>query len=243
MKKFTEHTPVVFEQARADSKIFRTEYPLSKELRRQFIKNVYGKLDHYVLKQSVTGMYPDFLKFARICEARPEKEEHAAQLFYWWRLLNDAHKNPSSNIFSEFHYEHFTFFKKHPIFLSWLNLAKQVCPDFYYVAEGITPHSCYLIQLKDRKIIKMMLPGSNQSLPQNGTVISATLLPFSSQLHLPIAMYQFEEAATEDIVAILKHFHIEMKDEIDPYQVWLKIFKSLLLVEKYSLSGEEPWKK
>ncbi|WP_404407083.1 hypothetical protein [Jeotgalibacillus malaysiensis] len=241
MKQSTEHNAILFEQARADSKTFRTAYPLSKELRNQFFTHVFKQLNQYVTKKSVAGMYPDFLKFARTCEARPEKEDDAAQLFYWWRLLNDASKNPSSNIFTEFHFNHFVFFKSHPLFLSWLHLAQNVVPGFYYVAEDLNPYGCYLVNLKNRKAVRMMLPDTNHPLPRVGSVISAVLLPFSNQLNLPVAMYEFDAGATEDIVPTLKHLHLECDKERDPFQVWLKNYMSLLLVEKYSLSGEEPW--
>ncbi|MFB1082658.1 hypothetical protein [Jeotgalibacillus sp. JSM ZJ347] len=242
MKKSTCHTAIPFEQARADSKVFRTAYPLSKELRNQFFTDVFKKLEQHVIKQSIAGIYPDFLRFAKTCEARPEKADDAAQLFYWWRLLNDAHQNPSSNIFTKFHYEHFTFFKDHPLFLSWLQLTQHVIPDFFYVAKGVSPYGCYLVNLKNKETIKMILHDSNHALPEVGSIISAVLLPFSNQLHLPVAMYEFDTDATEDIAPTLKHLYIEYAEEPDPFQVWLKTFMSLLLVEKYSLSGEEPWK-
>ncbi|AJD89762.1 hypothetical protein JMA_04450 [Jeotgalibacillus malaysiensis] len=243
MKQSTEHNAIRFEQARADSKVFRTAYPLSKELRNQFFTHVFNKLNHYVAKNSVAGMYPDFLKFARTCEARPEKEDDAAHLFYWWRLLNDANKNPSSNIFTEFHFEHFAFFKTRPLFLSWLQLAQHTVPDFYYVAEELSSYGCYLMNLENRSVVRMMLPDTNHPLPQAGSVISAVLLPFSNQLHLPVALYEFDLAATKDIVPTYKHLHLECDKALDPFQIWLKNYMSLLLVEKYSLSGEEPWLK
>lgn len=242
MKQSTDHNAILFEQARADSSLFRTSCPLSKELHNQFFTHVFNKLNEHVMKKSVAGMYLDFLKFARTCEAHPEKEKDAAQLFYWWRLLNDASKNPSYNIFTEFQYEHSVFFKDHPLFVSWLHLAQKVVPGFYYVAEDSSPSTCYLVNAKNKKTFKMMLPDKNHSLPQTGSVISAILFPFSNHLHLPAAMYEFDAAATKDILLTLKHFYFECEKEPDPFQDWLKIYMSLLLVEKYSLSEEEPWK-
>ncbi|MBM7578786.1 hypothetical protein [Jeotgalibacillus terrae] len=237
-----ENHTLLFEQSRADSKIFRKDVSLSEELKDLFFENVYTRLNNYVLKRHVVSMYPDFLEFARTCEARPEKEEYAAFLFYWWRLLDDTHKNPASNIFTEFHGEHFPFFKKHPIFLSWLNQAKKVTPGFYFTAGHIGGNGCTLIDLKSKEVIQVMFPSKTLPFPRKGTVVSCILLPFAEHLHLPLAIYPFEYSTREEIAPHIHHYYSELIDEKDPYMVWLQMFMSLLLVEKYTLSGEEPWK-
>ncbi|WP_208592082.1 hypothetical protein [Gracilibacillus suaedae] len=221
-----------FSKKRARSVKFRHDKTMSEDLRGELLTNVYLKFVQYTYQQYLGDLLPAFEEFADDCFAPPNKQEPIVENLFWWRLAYEVKLNPSFNCFQDFVNENNSYFERFPVLKSWFEHWQHVIPSYYYIGNKFGANAFVAVNIETEKTVEIFLPVPTIPAPKQGSIVVATLLPYCDSLYFPIGLfYEFDGRARVDIARHLRLYQEQLSDEDDKYEVFVRMFSSLLKVE------------
>ncbi|MFD2654892.1 hypothetical protein [Gracilibacillus thailandensis] len=235
-----EKDGIQFSQSRARTVKFRHNKGMSEELRGELLTNVYLKFVKYAYEKYLPDLIPAFEEFANDYHVPFHKQDPIIENLFWWRLAYEVKLNPSFNCFQDFVNENKRYFQKWPILRSWFQEWRTVMPKYYFIGNQFGANAFVAVDIETEKTLEIFLPLPTFPAPKPGSIAVSTLLPFCDSLYFPIGLfYQFDMSAREDVAQHLRHYQEQLYDEEDRYEVFMRIFSSLLQVEEISLYNRQ----
>ncbi|QGH36682.1 hypothetical protein GI584_22645 [Gracilibacillus salitolerans] len=200
--------------------------------------NVYLKFVKYAYQKYLPDLSPVFEEFANDYNIPANKHDPIVENLFWWRLIYEVKLNPSFNCFRDFVKENKRYFQNWPVLKSWFQEWRHVTPAYYYIGNQIGANAFVAVDIETEKTLEIFHPLPTFSYPKQGSIAAGILLPFCDSLYFPIGeFYQFDIRTREDVARHLRHFQEQLRDEEDRYEVFMRIFSSLLKVEEISLNN------
>ncbi|UOQ83339.1 hypothetical protein [Gracilibacillus salinarum] len=213
---------------------------MSEELRDQLLVHVYLKFVRQTYEAFYEQLEPGFLEFANDCDVPPDKYEPILENLFWWRLLYEQALEPSFTHFHQFITHNNEYFQEYPVLKSWFLNWHEAVPAYYFVGNQIGKNGFVAVEIETEKTVEIFLPLPAHQPPKQGSIVTGILLPFCDNLYFPIVpFYEFDIRTREDIALHLRHYLEELSYESDRYQVFVRIFSSLLKVEGISLTNRK----
>ncbi|WP_091482761.1 hypothetical protein [Gracilibacillus orientalis] len=202
--------------------------------------NVYLKFVKYAYQRYLPDLSPVFEEFANDYNIPTNKHDPVVENLFWWRLAYEVKLNPSFNCFRDFVNENQRYFQKWPVLKSWFREWQLAVPAYYFIGNQFGANSFVAVDIETEKTLEIFLPLPTFSSPEQGSIAAGILLPFCDSLYFPIGeFYQFDIRTRGDVARHLRHYQEQLRDEEDRYEVFMRIFSSLLKVEEISLNDRQ----
>lgn len=189
-----------FAQSLSNSKQFRHDYPISDELRKELVSEVFSDLvkfsfehhypeNHLLLEEYVEEHYP-----------REEKRVALEHNLLWWQMLYNASQHFEMNFIESYISANHQKLNNKPLIISWLREWKKALPKFYYVGYKYNDRVLVLMDMLSTETLDVIVYDSLAIPPKKGEIVMGTLIPLGDALYFPIIdFYHFDIEASQEI--------------------------------------------
>lgn len=191
---------VEFAQSLSSSKQFRHDYPLSDELRKVLLSEVFKDLVQFSFKQHYPANHLLLEEYVEEHYPREEKREGLEHNLLWWQMLYNASLHSEMNFIEDYISKNYQKLNNKPLIISWLREWKKVLPNFYYVGYKYSDHVLVLVDMLSTKTLDVIVYDSLAVPSKKGEIVMGTLIPLGDALYFPIIdFYHFDLEASQDI--------------------------------------------
>lgn len=233
-KSRTDSNVIEFVQSETKTKTFRLDYPVSDELRKVMVDEIFSDFKDFALDLYYDDYRPLLMEY--VDEHRPrtaDKKYGLLKNIFWWRMLYECSinlkENPMVSYITANHHE----FRKRPFVKSWLRECSKQIPKFYYVLSIFSNRKLSVMDIMTQEILDVVICEPLSTPPIQGEVILGTLMPMGGGLHFPVVdFYHFDYEAREKIVPLLGYYYDKYLKNSTMHEAFIHVLSTMLQIER-----------
>lgn len=230
-EKKSDEKVVPFVQNRTKIKSFRQNFPISDELRRNLLVEVFPNFRDYALNKYFDIYKPVLSVFINDHELAFSKRSLLEKNLFWWRILFDASMNVT-NCVEEYIFHHHRQLYKGPIIISWLHELNSSTPGFYQIGRKLDDMTFILTNLLTNENINVMID-KDMEIPELDTVVFGTIFPIGANVYHPFTtFFPFNYITRVAIKKNLSRYYRIHKDAGNKYETIIHVLSAMLEIER-----------
>jgi hypothetical protein len=225
---------VVFEQSVTKTKIFRLDYPVSEDLMRVMVSDVFRDFMIYAFDLYYDNENLSLLKeFVAEHKPKTEKQQGLLDNLFWWRLMYDSGSHQVNSCFDDYISDkHYTLRDK-PFIKSWLRECNKVVPKFYFIGHKYNDRSFVAIDILTHESLEIIVYDPTAIPPKEGEIAMGTLIPLGGELYFPIVdFYHFDYEAREAMASCLHHHYEKHLKTSSMKEAFFHVVSVMLQIER-----------
>lgn len=233
------HVNVIqFAQTISRTRKFRHDYPITKELQKLLVLDVYSDFVKYMLGRFYFEAKPFIDEFTVFHPTTEKKTPLLVNNLFWWYALNqeiDGHQAIEEYIQKQkYHY------RKKSIIPAWLREWNKAVPKFYQVVYRYNDNALVLMDIFEKKPLDVNIYDHEAVAAKEGEIVAGTLIPIGNSLYFPIIdFYHFDIEATEEIITHILLYYEQYNDINSMHQFFLHLLSIALQVESRIIVEKE----
>jgi thiol-disulfide isomerase/thioredoxin len=232
-KKESVEKVVDFEQTAVNTKTFRLHYPVSEELRRIMVSEVFRDFMIDVVQLNYDACLLLLNEFAAEHDVREEKWNDVLHNIFWCKVFYDSNEDFWNSCIADFIYKNNDRLKNTPILISWLETCAKAVPKFYFIGHKYNDRVFVAIDILDEKPLNVIVYDPLAVSPKKGEIAAGLLIPLGDGLYFPIVDFYHFDFEAREAIANCFHFHYDkyLKINDTPYDIFLNVFSTMLQIE------------
>jgi hypothetical protein len=224
---------VEFEQSVTKTKKFRLDYPVSEDLMRVMVSDVFGDFMIYAFDLYYDNENLSLLKeFVAEHKPKAEKQQGLLDNLFWWRLMYDSGSHQVNSCFDDYISENRITLRDRPFIKSWLRECIKAVPKFYYIGHQYNDRSFVAIDILTHKPLDVIVYDPTAIPPKKGEIAMGTLIPLGGGLHFPIIdFYHFDYEAREAMASCLHHHYDKFLKDSTLKEAFIHVLSVMLQIE------------
>lgn len=233
-ERVTNEKVIKFEQSESNTKIFRHDYPVSDELRKVMVNEVFTDYMKFAFERYYNEFFSLLREFAENHHLEGEKRDELVHNLFWWRLLYDSSSNLGLSCIEEYIAVHYHSLRKRPILISWLRECDKVVPKFYHVGYKFNDRVLVVTDFLTEKTLNVIVHDPLAIPPKKGEIVMGTLIPLGDNLFFPIIdFYHFSYEARRDIAMNLHHYFYKHLKTSPMHEAFIHVLSAMLQIERF----------
>lgn len=221
---------VRFEQKGTKVKTFRKNFPISEELRRVLLKDVFPDFQEFAINQYFELFQPILMLFVNEHEPPIHKRRLLEENLFWWRIFFDKSME-LANCIEEYYLVHYRMYNHNPIINSWLKELNHAKPAFYFVEFKQDDYNYELTDIISREVVHVMVDQTMNTLEKE-TVVFGTIFPIGANTYFPFTeFYPFDYVTTIAIYNNLKEFFKQHQQLGNNFEITIHALSAMLEIE------------
>ncbi|MGG3563217.1 hypothetical protein ABES03_16630 [Neobacillus rhizosphaerae] len=226
----------VFELVQSDlkAKTFRTDYPVSEELRQVMVDEYIRDFMIYAIDEYYHDENLSILK-ELVDDLQPSKEKRQGLLdnLFWWHILYQSTRKPKLRCMDDYIAQKKHLLRVEPFISSWLKECNSAVPKFYYVGHKYNDRAFVAIDILAEETMDVVVYDPSAVPVKRGEFIAGTLLPLGGGLFFPIVdFYHFNYEAREAIACCIHHHYEKYLETSTLHEAFIHVLSVMLQIER-----------
>lgn len=232
-KNETVEKVVEFAQSENKTKIFRPDHPVSDELRKVMVNEVFKDFMEYTWDHYFTACLPILEEYVEDHKPKKEKRQILLKNLFWWKIFYDSSRNLRESCLEDYIEENNHWLSKRPILISWLRECGKAIPKFYFVGHKYTNRVLVLIDMLEEKPLDVIVCDPYAVQSKKGEIVMGTLIPLGGGLFFPINdFYHFDFKARQEIAMHLHYYYDKHLKSSTLHEAFIHVLSAMLQIEK-----------
>lgn len=224
---------VEFVQTETKSKNFRLDYPVSEDLRKVMVDEVFQDFMIFALDCFYDEYLPMLKEYVDEHVPGKEKRNSLIQNLFWWRLLYDSSQGFGSSCVEDYIAENYQRLCKRPILISWLRECAKAVPNFYFIGHKSNDRYFVAVDILKEKTLEVMVLDPAANPPKKGEIAMGTLIPLGDGLFFPIVdFYHFDFEAREAMASCFHHHYGKYLKNSTMHEAFIHVLSVMLQIER-----------
>lgn len=231
--KKTVKKVAAFAQSEAKAKQFRYNYPVTDELKREMLTEIFPDLAKYVMEQNYAENYPMLREYADEHHLSEDKRDVVVHHIRWWQILYQANQDGGADCVEDYIAENHDKLRNKPLITAWLREWNKAIPKFYYVGHKHNDRVLVVVEMLAKETLDVIVYDPTAVPPKKGEIVMGILLPLGDALYFPIIdFYHFDLEAREEIVRHLHHYYDKHLKDSTMLEAFIHVFSITLQIEQ-----------
>ena len=230
-------TVVKFAQSATKTKYFHHDYPITDEVRKILLLDVYRDFTKYVLEENYAANQYELKGYVDEHDPEGEKREGLEHNLFWWKMLYDASQDDNMSCVERYIIEHEKKLNNKPLITSWLREWEKAIPKFYYVGHKYNDQVLVVVDMLTNQTLDVIVYDPFAVPSKKGEIVMGTLIPIGDALYFPIIdFYHFDFEARIDLVNSLDHHYDKHLESSTMLEAFIHVVSVALQIEQLVIS-------